>query len=218
MGMDHGAQPSGSAVSVPRLARSDRGQALAEFTLIIPILLLLLLTVGDFGRFFAAGITVESIARTAAEFAARQYVIEETAAGGAPLDAAGYARVHTYAWQTVCDEAARLPGVLGAGAGTECSGIPTVVCVHDLADPDCADSYNDASGLPPACTGLSSGNRPNNAISGGSEASRYVEVRVCYPFSTLLPFDEISSIGGPLAPLSGLFHIERSRVFTVVDY
>jgi len=197
--------------------RPERGQALAEFTLVIPILLILLLTVGDFGRFFAAGISVESIARTAAEYAAREYLREEAAAGGIPLDAAGYDRVHAYAWETVCEEAARLPDIQLFGSGSECRGIPTVVCVHDLGDPNCANSYNDSTGIPPECTSLGPGARPTNAI-GGSEASRFVEVRVCYPFKTLIPVDGISSVGGPLAPLTGIFHIERARSFTVVDY
>lgn len=206
------------SAGVPPSARAGRGQALAEFALVVPILLLLLLTVGDFGRFFAAGISVESIARTAAEYAAREYVREETAAGGVPLSAAGYARVHAYAWETVCQEAAHLPGVRLGGAGSECEGIPTVVCVHDSGDPGCANSYNDGAGLPPECASLGPGARPSNAIGGGSEASRSVEVRVCYPFKTLMPIDGISSIGGPLAPLAGVFHIERARSFTVVDY
>jgi hypothetical protein len=203
---------------VPLLARSDRGQALAEFTLVVPILLILLLTVGDFGRFFAAGISVESIARTASEYAAREYLREETAVGGATLDQAAYDRVHAYAWEAVCEEAARLPGVQLFGPGTQCQGIPTVVCVHDQGDPNCANSYNDSAGLPAECTTLSPGSRPTNAIGGGSEGSRYVEVRVCYPFRTLIPMDGISSVGGPLAPLTGVFHIERARSFTVVDY
>ncbi len=216
--MDRRARRIASRFLALRSAGPGTGQALVEFTLVVPILLILLLTVGDFGRFFAAGITVESVARTAAEFAAREYLREEAAEGSIPLSAAGYARVHAYAWETVCEEAAHLPGVQVGASGTECSGIATVVCVHDLGDPDCANSYNNSAGLPPECTSLAAGNRPTNTIGGGSEASRYVEVRVCYPFSTLLPMDDISSIGGPLAPLSGTFHIERTRAFTVVDY
>ena len=60
--------------------------------------------------------------------------------------------------------------------------------------------------------------RPTNAKAGGGEASRYVEVRVCYRFSTILPTMEIASIGVPLSPLAGAFYIERERHFTVVDY
>jgi hypothetical protein len=43
----------------PAADLSTRGQALVEFSLVLPILLLLLLTVGDFGRLFAATITID---------------------------------------------------------------------------------------------------------------------------------------------------------------
>ena len=134
------------------------------------------------------------------------------------MSAAGYARVHAYARETVCEEAARLPGVEVGASGTECSGIPTVVCVHDLGDADCANIYNDAAGLPPQCASLAPGNRPTNAIGGGSEASRSVEVRVCYPFSTLLPICDIITVAGPLPQLTFTFYNERYRAFIVVHY
>jgi Flp pilus assembly protein TadG len=50
-----------------------RGQALVEFALVLPIVLVLLLTVSDFGRLFATTITIESAARAAAEVAATEY-------------------------------------------------------------------------------------------------------------------------------------------------
>ena len=194
------------------------GQSVVEFTLVLPILLLLLLTVADFGRFFAAGITVESIARTAAEYAAREYLREKVAVGGAPLDPAAYARVHANAWQTVCDEAAGLPGVATGDHDDPCTGIPTMVCIHDSSDPHCGSSYNTAGGVPPGCASLGPAGMPTNVNEGGSNRSPYVEVRVCYRFSTLLPVDDIPGLGGPLSPLSGAFNIERERAFTVVDY
>ena len=51
-----------------RRARS-RGQGLAEFTLVIPILMVLAVAVGDFGRVFSAMVAVESAAREAADYA-----------------------------------------------------------------------------------------------------------------------------------------------------
>ena len=193
------------------------GQSLVEFAMFLPVLLLLLLTVADFGRYFAAGITIESVARTAAELTAREYLREEAATGGGALSPAAYARVHAHAWQTVCNEAADLPGIVTGGSDNPCSGIATVVCVHDFSDPGCANSYNDGGGIPSGCAALAPAARPNNAIGGSSEASRYVEVRVCYEFETILPV-EIPGLGGPLTPLQGAFDIERDRVFTVVDY
>jgi len=197
------------------------GQSLVELTLVLPILLFLVITIGDFGRLFAASITVESAARTAAETAAAEY-LREPGANPTPPDpptvtAAGYARVHQYAWQSVCDEASSLPNASPGSGGGECTGLPTVVCVHDGLDPDCANAYNAGSGIPGACGELAPGARPTNAQAGGSETSRYVEVRVCYRFSTFFQVN-IPFIGGTLSPLGGDFYIERIRMFTVADY
>ena len=49
---------------------SRRGQSLVEFALVLPMLIVLFLGIADFGRVFAAGITVEAIARNAAEIVA----------------------------------------------------------------------------------------------------------------------------------------------------
>ena len=49
---------------------SGRGQAYAEFALIVPILFLIAVAVGDFGRVYASGVAVEDAAREAADYAA----------------------------------------------------------------------------------------------------------------------------------------------------
>lgn len=48
-------------------ARRDRGQALVEFALVLPLLLVLVLAVGDFGRIYASMVAVEAAAREAAD-------------------------------------------------------------------------------------------------------------------------------------------------------
>ena len=48
----------------------NRGQTMVEFVLLLPILLMLLLGVADFGRVFHAGVVIESASRAAAEAAA----------------------------------------------------------------------------------------------------------------------------------------------------
>lgn len=179
---------------------------MTEFALVVPFLLIILLTVADFGRFFAAGISVESIARTSAEVSAQEYL---------RAVAVDYSVVHTYAWQSVCDEASGLANVTYNGPGTQCDGIPTMVCVHDGVDGLCTDVYNSTGGVPAQCTLLL--DPISNAQTGGSEASRYVEVRVCYRFNTIFPF-KIPFVGGTLSPLTGDFYIQKVRTFTVADY
>ena len=184
-----------------------RGQSLAEFTLVVPFLLILLLLIGDFGRYFAAGLRIESIARTAAEIAAQEFN-----RAASPVN---YDTIHAYGWASVCDEADNLANVTYNGPMTQCDGIPTQVCVHDGADPVCSTTYNSTSGVPASCGALQG--PISNVQTGGSELSRYVEVRVCYRFNTVLPM-KIPFVGGELSPLSGDFYIERVRTFTVADY
>ena len=53
------------------LTRSrERGQSLVEFGLIVPLMLLLAVAVGDFGRLYTTAIAVESAAREAADYGA----------------------------------------------------------------------------------------------------------------------------------------------------
>ncbi len=206
-----------------RCSRPPRGQSLTEFALVLPLLLILLLTVADFGRIFAAGITIESAARAAAETAAGQYLTELNRVSPSPIDTAGYQRIHDVAWQSICDEASSLPNASAGSGGGQCAGLPTVVCVHDNADSLCSASYNDSGGIPGGCPSLVAGARPANTQ--GAELSTatppqswpYVEVRVCYRFSSVLQLT-IPFIGGTLSPIGGDFFIERARVFNVMNY
>lgn len=206
-----GARPLARHLPHPAPRSNERGQSLAEFALVVPLLLLLLLTVADFGRYFAASISIESMARTAAEVAAQQYV-QEVAAGTDPKN---YALIHRIAWQSVCDEGHDLPNAVPGSGGAECSDLPTLVCVHDAIDPTCGTTYNDGSGVPSQCLLLQAGAAPTTAAD--SQTHAYVEVRVCYRFSTFfeitIPFLDLT-----LTPLSGDFFIERARSFTVADY
>ncbi len=188
---------------------SSQGQALVEFALIAPFVFVLLIVVGDFARLFATSIAVESAARDAAEVAAQEYT--RNPPGGTPspvyYDGASTA-IHEVAAITVCSELGSLPN-----AGVNCSGIPTVACVHNGADTGCTTLYPSGVTVPPQCRSLASG-LPTNAQGGGTETSTWVEVRVCYRFSTLLDIPQI----GPIPLPFGDFYLERTRVFTVADY
>lgn len=53
----------------PRLSRDERGAALAELAIVLPIMLMLILVLYDFGRGFLAYVTVTNGARDAARVA-----------------------------------------------------------------------------------------------------------------------------------------------------
>jgi len=46
------------------------GQSVVEFALVVPLLLLVLIAIADFGRFYTSAVAVESAAREAADFGA----------------------------------------------------------------------------------------------------------------------------------------------------
>ena len=65
---------------------SERGQALVEFAMLVPLMLLLAVALGDFGRLFTAGMGVESAAREAADYGAMQGKTKWDMSNGAQLD------------------------------------------------------------------------------------------------------------------------------------
>lgn len=189
--------------------RSQRGQSLVEFALMLPLLLVLLLGVADFGRVFAAGITLEAAARNGAEAAALERMRDKPTTLGDP---AYYLRLHTVAAQTVCAEARVLPNTTFNELDRTCADMPVIaVCIKDGADPDCGGLAPGFTRTVPAECGAIS--QPWDGSSGGSVASHAVEVRACYHFSTLfnlhtsLPFGWSISLGD--------IYLERSRVFVV---
>lgn len=190
---------------------------MVEFALILPLLLVILLGVIDFGRVFTAGITMEAAARNAAEAAAQEYqqVIRNTPTPG-PAD---YQRIHNVALEELCGEAKVLPNRAVDGAGN-CTMPVTAICVHDNAagDPVCGQA---GSAVPPECGDISGWSPvPTNVmpINGTPPQTPvpYVEVQTCYHFTTLfnlhlqLPFNWSLNLGD--------IWIQRDRTFVVGDY
>jgi hypothetical protein len=196
----------------PGKARDEaRGQSLVEFALLLPLLMVIVLGVVDFGRVFQAGIVMESATRAAAEAGAVEY-LREVNSGAEP----NYELIHKRAAEVACREA-KLANV---DPGT-CAQWPVIrVCIHDLAagHVGCGQPahYGTGSALPDCPqTNFASASAssalavpPTDANTTPREA--YVEVRTCYRFTTLIPVSEF-------LPLGELF-LQREATFTVADY
>jgi len=207
----------------------ERGQSLVEFALVLPMLLILLLGIADFGRVFAAGITMEAATRNAAEAAAQEYVqIMRNKPTG--LTASDYERLHEVALYSLCQEAQVLPNRVFVGpssppalSGTvdnPCSTPLVAVCVHDAAgstfgpDPYC-NGTTDAPTPPAQCADLSTGWDSTNAQ--GTGALAYIEVRACYRFTTLFNLQNLTLPFGSGLTIGDIY-LQRTRTFTVACY
>lgn len=172
----------------------------------LPMLLVLLLGVADFGRVFTAGITAEAAARNGAEIAAQEYLRY-------PPGSVNYAALHQLAIDGVCEEMRLLPNTdYDPGTGT-CGSMPVVgVCVYDdaMADPNCGAT---SAAPPPGCDTLAPGSWAPAKIAS-SETSDYVEVRVCYRFTTLFNLTDLQLPLGAGLNL-GTVHLEKQSVFTI---
>lgn len=196
---------------------SARGQSLVEFALLLPMLLILLLGVADFGRVFHAGIVLESASRAAAEAAALEYLrtADYRPDPGDPGFDAYYARIRAVASEAACQEARVLPNTTYVG-GT-CPGWPAALaCVHDGQDPACDGSP--AAGFsagPAACDRMGSPGW-SHAVADAATTGAYVEVRLCYRFTTLFDLSLSLPFGASLN--LGETHLQQRAAFTVADY
>jgi TadE-like protein len=184
-----------------------------EFALLLPLLLVIVLGVVDFGRVFQSGIVMESAARAAAEAGAVEYLREVI--GEDPSYVPDYERIREVAAAVVCREASGLPN-----ADSTCTQWPVIrVCIHDEAagDPDCGGPADVGSAAVPAECPTTDDFSPVEsqlevAATDANQDPRgaYIEVRVCYRFTTLLPTNDFLPIG--------VVHLQRNSVFTVADY
>lgn len=200
--------------SIASTATSRRGQTLVEFALVLPMLLVIVLGVVDFGRVFQTSIVMESATRAAAESGALEYLREVTDED--PTYVPDYDRIREVAAAIACREASRL-----ADVDSTCSQWPIIrVCVHDTAagDANCGGVASvgsaavptgkcpDTAGVWDAASNLAVLDTDANSDPRGA----YVEVRTCYRFTTLLPISDFLPIGEVF--------LDKISVFTVADY
>lgn len=175
----------------------------------MPLLIMLVVLVADFGRVFAASLSIEAAARDAAETMANQYLANPPGPLNAPAPAGAssyYAPLHQAAARTVCAETQDLANsAFDSGSGS-CTGMPLIeACVHDGQDTDCGAEAQSAS-IPSECSGMAT---PPSASSGGAAPSRWAEVRICYRFSPILNLPLLSF---------GSIWLERTRTFVIPCY
>jgi len=192
-----------------RAPRANRGQTLVEFALVLPMLLVLLLGIADFGRVFASGITVEALARNAAEAGAQEYLQARRASAPAQPASSVYAAVHARVQEVACEEARTLAN--RATAGSTCTMPVIGSCIHDEWGPHCSSLSGPA---PSSCSMLATWPPALESQPGGLP---YVQVTTCYQFTTLINVADLRLPLGWSLSLGDIW-LQRERVFTVADY
>lgn len=171
-----------------RAFHSRRGQSMVEFALVLPMLLILLLGIADFGRVFNTGITLEAVARDAAEVGALQRLRDKPDLGDPSQHPAYYTALHQLIARTACAESDQLAVSPEQVNATDCPRLTAIrACVHDNLDTQCGAAIPGFDGPVPAeCKDIAPGTAPPwSNYSGGETISHWVEVRVCYHFTTL---------------------------------
>ena len=230
--MNSGARPSCRHRQRPGPGSRANGQSTVEFALIVPILLFLLVAIADFGRVFAAGVVVEAAARNAAELVADEYLRNppgdsaltsaQRLASSAPNPGipAYYEDLSLKAARSVCVETRSLSSTTYDPTDGSCRTWPLIrVCVHDgvTTNNGCgnpitpgfqASTPSECDQIPPPGDPSWDPSMTGGGTGPGGEPSRYVEVRVCYPFTTILNL--------PILPTR--IDIQRTRIFTIACF
>lgn len=193
---------------------APRGQSLVEFALVLPMLLVLLLGIADFGRVMSQGMVLEAAVRNGAEAAAQELVqLERNKPAG--LDGEDYARLHEIALKAVCEEAEVLPN--RAASGDICSMPYVAVCVHDAAQGDSLDCGGEATSAPGECTVMDAAWGAEIEQTTPAQPLSYVEVRGCYRFTTLFNLTDLDLPFGWSLSLGEVW-LQRDRAFVAGNY
>jgi hypothetical protein len=194
---------------------------MVEFALTLPMLLILLLGVADFGRLFSQGIILEAAARNGAEAAAQEYVQLQRNQPGGTLTPANYAQLHGIALEALCEEADPLPNRVASGTPLRCDMPHAAVCVHDANAGDDVGlggaCGTEAASAPPECSVMDPPWTATIEQTDPATALPYVEVRVCYRFTTLINLTNLQLPFGWSISVGEVW-LQRNRVFVAGTY
>jgi Flp pilus assembly protein TadG len=184
-------------LSLSRLAhrgrRGSSGQSVAEFALVLPIMLILLLAIVDFARIYTTAMSVESAAREAADFGT-SYGAEKWDAINSPIT---LAEMQTRA----CVAASNLPDYEGddpAGATVTCTNPSFAYCVTPLVGGTCG-ALNPAD----VCED------PNRATPCA------ITVTLGYDFHLIAPFN--IDVFGTNVGVPNSVNFDRDSTFAITD-
>jgi hypothetical protein len=182
--LTHATKRTLAASKPPRRAR-HAGQSVVEFALVVPILLLVVVAIADFGRLYNAGVAVDSAAREAADFGA--FDADQWSSTSPSNITATLAAME----QRACTAAmgSHLEGYAGAGDGSTCSN-PSFSCALEWS----------GSSVPCASSGGLVGMHDCSAIAiqPKSVEACTVHVRLDYEFRVILglvPFPDSIPLG-----------------------
>jgi hypothetical protein len=193
-----------------RGSRSERGQGLVEFALVLPLLLVFLLGVADFGRVFADGIALEAAARNSAEAAAQEYLqlcrknVTADPKCDFGLQTSDYAALHTLVQQVGCRESERLTNLVKSGGN--CTNPTFALCIHDDHQGDLGCGQEAPAPGGPCYEMDATWSTQRLGPAGGRP---YAEVRVCYRFDPLFAF----AFGN-----FGTVWLQKANTFAVTNY
>lgn len=115
-----------------RRDKSQNGQSLAELAIFLPIIIVLLLAVGDLARVFATMISIESGARQAADWGAYRPGNWDSVSTGSCGDTTYMCSVAEMK-RRACTAALGMPEYEGDASGSDCTN-PAFECAIGIAD------------------------------------------------------------------------------------